>query len=266
MPWRLGGSAFYAAAAAARLGARTALATRVGPIEQAALVAACRELGIDLVILPAAVTTTFAFGMAPDGRRELRLRARAKAIALRDVPPALRDARAVVFASVAHELDASLFGGFPGAVRVVEVQGYLREWDAHGAVRPRRWTAPAELLLAADAIVLSEEDLGGDERGASEWARTAPVVVTRAERGSRTHRADAVLEADALPVDSVVDVTGAGDAFSAGLALALAEKRPFGDAVRFAHAVASFAVEGVGISALADRAAVDRRLSVNSRA
>ncbi|MDP9266403.1 MAG: PfkB family carbohydrate kinase [Chloroflexota bacterium] len=264
MPWRLGGSAFYAAAAAARLGARTALATRVGPAERDALAAACDELGIHLVPLPAAVTTTFAFRAAADGRRELRLRSRARAIALQDIPPAVRETRAVIFASVAHELDPSLFSGFPRAVRVVEVQGYLRDWDADGTVRPRRWSAPAELLAAADAIVVSEEDLGGDEGAVSEWARSAPVVVTRAERGSRTHRADAVHDAEALPVDAVVDVTGAGDAFSAGLALALADKRPLADAVRFAHAVASFAVEGVGPSALADRPAVDRRLSAGT--
>ncbi len=258
--WRLGGSAFYAAAAAARLGARAALATRVGPEERAELVAACRGLGIDLVALPAAVTTTFAFSRAPDGGRQLRLRARAKAIALADVPLALREARAVIFASVAHELDVSLFGGFPRAIRVVEVQGYLREWDAAGAVRPRRWSAPHELLVAAHAIVLSEEDLGQDETPVPAWAETAPVVVTRAERGSRTYRAGSIVEVEALPVDAVVDVTGAGDAFSAGLALALADGLSFGDAIRFAHAVASFAVEGVGTSALADRAAVDRRL------
>ena len=171
-----------------------------------------------------------------------------------------------MFASVAHELDASLFAGFPRAVRVVEVQGYLREWDASGVVRPRRWSAPPELLAAAHAIVLSEEDIGDDDDAIARWAREAPVVVTRAERGSRTHDADAIVEADALPVDEVVDVTGAGDAFSAGLAIALADGHAFRDAVRFAHGVASFAVEGVGTSALGERSAVERRLAARRSA
>jgi ribokinase len=60
-----------------------------------------------------------------------------------------------------------------------------------------------------------------------------------------------------LQVDSV-DATGAGDALTAGLAVALAENRSWPDAVRFATAAAALATTVVGAQAgLPKRAAVD---------
>ena len=44
----------------------------------------------------------------------------------------------------------------------------------------------------------------------------------------------------------MVDTTGAGDAFNAGLAVALAEGKPLADAVRFANAAAALCVTKPG--------------------
>jgi ribokinase len=56
----------------------------------------------------------------------------------------------------------------------------------------------------------------------------------------------------------VVDTTGAGDAFNAGLAIALAEGRTLDDAARFANCAGALACTRLGvIPALANRAAVD---------
>ena len=43
--WRLGGTVLYTAATAARLGARAAIVTRVGPKERDALAERCASLG-----------------------------------------------------------------------------------------------------------------------------------------------------------------------------------------------------------------------------
>lgn len=258
--WRLGGAALYAAAAAARLGADVALVTRAGAGERGPLEERCHSLGIDLVALPSEATTAFLFRY--DGaRRILRLRSRARAIQLADVPERLRGADAVVLGSVAHEIDRSLFGAFAGAAVVVAAQGFLREWDADGTVRARPWDGVGELLGPVSAIVVSEEDVAGELAGPRRWAAAVPVVVTLAERGALvlTGGAERVLPAQAAA--RVVDPTGAGDAFAAGLALALAEGRAVDDAVRFANAVASFAVEAPGTDGLAGRAAVESRLA-----
>jgi len=78
--WRLGGSALYGAATAAKLGARVTLVTRVGPKERDALETLCDELGIALRALPGDVTTTFGFTYDAAGHRTLRLRAKAAPI------------------------------------------------------------------------------------------------------------------------------------------------------------------------------------------
>src|SRR2546423_15574225 len=75
--WRIGGTATYAAAAAACLGDRVALLTRVGPNERERLAARCRELGIELHALESAIPTTLSFPYVA-GRRRLRLNARAR--------------------------------------------------------------------------------------------------------------------------------------------------------------------------------------------
>ncbi|HYR92644.1 MAG TPA: PfkB family carbohydrate kinase [Methylomirabilota bacterium] len=258
--WRLGGPPTYTTATAARLGAQATLVTRVGPNERPVLEERCAALGIALHALPAETTTTFAFRYE-DGRRILKLRARARALALSDVPSAVRGADAVILGSVAHEIDRSLLGAFGAAATVVTAQGYLREWAADGTIRPRRWDDVAEVAAKTSAIVLSEDDVAGDLDEPRRWVGHAPIIVTLADRGSLVMTGDGEKLVPAFRADRVVDATGAGDAFAAGLAIALAERRPLLEAVRFAHGVASFAVEGVGTDGLADRKRVEERIA-----
>jgi len=262
--WRLGGTATYAAAAAARLGDRVALLTRIGPTERDRLAARCQELGIELHALESEVTTTFAFRYV-DGRRRLRLKARAKGIGAEAIPDALRDTRSVVLASIAHEIEPSVFDVYGSVPRVLAAQGYLRSWDADGTVRRRDWDDAREVLRRVTVAVVSDEDLEGDLEVARGWALTAPVIVTIAERGAIVLRGGRKVEVRGFPADEVVDQTGAGDAFCAGLALALADGNDLEPAARFANAVASFAVEGIGTLGLATRQQVEARMKRHPR-
>ena len=261
--WRIGGTATYAAAAAACLGDRVALLTRVGPHERDRLAARCEELGIELHALESAVTTTFSFRYV-DGHRRLRLKARAKAIGAEAIPAPLRDTRSVVLASIAHEIDPSVFDVYGGVPRVLAAQGYLRSWDADGTIRRREWDEAHEVLERVSVAVVSEEDVEGNFELARAWAKTAPVIVTIAERGAIVLRGGREIEVGGFPADEVVDQTGAGDAFCAGLAIALADGDDLEDASRFANAVASFAVEAVGTIALASREKVQARMQRHS--
>jgi sugar/nucleoside kinase (ribokinase family) len=261
--WRIGGTAVYAAAAAARLGDRAALLTRVGPNERSRLAERCQELGIELHALASAATTTFAFRYV-DGKRRLRLRARARAIGADVIPAALRETRSVVLASIAHELDPSLFAAYASVPRVMAAQGYLRSWDADGSIRRRDWDEAPQMLARVSAAVVSEEDIDGDLDLARGWSRTAPVIVTVAERGALVLRDGREVLIPGFAADRVVDQTGAGDAFCAGLALALADSRELENAALFANAVASFAVEDVGVDGLATRDRVEARMLAHS--
>src|SRR5713101_3030069 len=261
--WRIGGTATYAAAAAACLGDRVALLTRVGPNERDRLAARCQELGIELHALESAVTTTFSFRYV-DGRRRLRLKARAKGIGADAIPPALRETRSAVLASIAHEIEPSVFSVYAGIPRVLAAQGYLRSWDADGTIRRREWDDAEVVLERVSVAVVSGEDIEGNFDLARGWARTAPVIVTIAERGAIVLRGGREVEVGGYPANEVIDQTGAGDAFCAGLALGLADGDDLEAATRFANAVASFAVEGVGTAALASREQVQSRMRLHS--
>src|SRR5258706_8860311 len=79
LTWRLGGTALYAAATAARLGTPTALVTRLGPLEKPALEDRCAQPGLTPHAPPSSPTTTLAFRHV-QGRRLMRLKARARGI------------------------------------------------------------------------------------------------------------------------------------------------------------------------------------------
>lgn len=258
---RLGGTALYAAATAARLGVRTALVTRVGPAQRDELAGCCADLGIELHALASNVTTTFAFRWEANGRRVLRLRARAKGIALADVPAGLTATRAVVLGSIAHELGRDVFGGIAARATVLAAQGFLRRWDADGTVRPAAWAEAPDVIRPLSAVVLSEDDIAGDTALVAGWSTVTPVVLTLAERGARLYEGGRpAAELPAYAPSAIVDTTGAGDAFAAGLAIGLAEGREMQGAMRLANAVASFCLEGLGVAGLATRAEVERRL------
>jgi sugar/nucleoside kinase (ribokinase family) len=266
---RLGGTALYAAATAARLGVPTTLVTRAGPHERDELARTCADLDVDLRALDANVTTTFGFRWDQSGKRILRLKARAKAIGLADIPADLRSADrpggtpdALVFGTIARELSPDLLEGETARVSVLAAQGMLRAWDADGTIRPVEWPDAERTIRALSAVVLSEDDVAGDTRPVERWSTVTPVVLTLAERGCRLYEGGhPTAELPAYPPARMVDTTGAGDTFAAGLAVALGEGRALSEACRFANAVASFGLEGPGIAALATRDAVERRLA-----
>ena len=110
-----------------------------------------------------------------------------------------------------------------------------------------------DLVALADYLTPNEteaERLSGiavrDPGAAAEAGRAlralgaTTVIVTLGAQGALACTPDGVVRTPALPV-AVVDTTAAGDAFNASLALALAEKRPLEDALRFASAAAALA-------------------------
>jgi ribokinase len=121
---------------------------------------------------------------------------------------------------------------------------------------------PDELVAAASVITPNEteaEALGGVS--VLLVAGAGAVVVTRGGEGTELHlRGTEVVRLDAAPA-SVVDTTGAGDAFTAALAVGLANGRELADAVRWASAAGAIATEGFGArGSLATAAQVHARL------
>jgi ribokinase len=89
------------------------------------------------------------------------------------------------------------------------------------------------------------------------------VIVTQGESGMTLIDGRGVSQFNAIPVE-VVDTTGAGDAFTAALAVSLAEKRDLHAAIRFAGCNGALACTKYGvIPSLALRSDVDRLFSTH---
>jgi ribokinase len=109
----------------------------------------------------------------------------------------------------------------------------------------------------------AEADAARAERAAADLLRRGPdaVVVTLGAEGALACRRDGpTLRVPARPVRAV-DTLGAGDAFAAGLAVGLAERRPWTDAMRLAAACGAAAVRRRGVfDALPTRAEAEALL------
>jgi ribokinase len=89
------------------------------------------------------------------------------------------------------------------------------------------------------------------------------IVTTRGEQGALILADGTVTEVAGINVD-VVDTTGAGDAFSSGLAVALAEGKDLIEAVKFANCFGALACLKLGvIPSLAKRDVVERLFQEN---
>ena len=113
---------------------------------------------------------------------------------------------------------------------------------------------PQSLIDLADYLTPNETELETLSGSAGDFAEAARGLLTRADQravvtlgaqGAQIVSADKSATIPAYEVD-VVDTTGAGDAFNAGLAVALAEGKPLSEAARFANATAALCVTKPG--------------------
>jgi ribokinase len=125
---------------------------------------------------------------------------------------------------------------------------------------------PPELVAASTVITPNEteaEQVGGVD--ALLAAGAGAVVVTRGGDGTELHLVGAGPIRITPSRADVVDTTGAGDAFTAALAVGLANGKPLPDAVAWASAAGAIATEGFGArGSLASEAQVDARAGAGS--
>jgi len=117
---------------------------------------------------------------------------------------------------------------------------------------------PGELLAACDPLVVNESEaaallgrgVDGDDEAESAAddlsLRARSVVITRGARGAVWAAAGERGNVAAPPVGSVVDTTGAGDAFVGALCARLSHGASLADAVAYGVRAGSFAVQGDG--------------------
>lgn len=255
----LGGTTLYAAATVARLGAQAAILTAGDPAHPPAL-----PPGIQLALVPSAIQSTFENRYTPQGRLQL-LHARGPRLRFADLPPDWRAAPLVHLGPLTGEFDLDLAAAFPAALVAVTPQGWMRTWDLSlpAPIQRTLWRPEPAQLAHVDLLVLSIEDIGGDEALAAGYARVCPrVAVTRGAAGATLYLSGAPQQISACPAVER-DPTGAGDVFAAALLLRLHETGDVLAAAAFASAAAACSVEGQGLAALPDRTAVIGRLTAH---
>lgn len=253
----LGGSVTFSALTARALGCQAAILTSA-PGGAPPLLQPLESLHLHRV--PADHFTTFENIYTPQGRVQT-LSARATPLGVGDLPPHWHSPSIVHLAPVADEVDPALVGAFPQALIGLTPQGWMRCWDASGHVSYQPWAAAPDLLPRVGAVILSIEDIRGDEALAEAYARQAAIlVVTRGELGCTLYSQGDVTHIPAPRVE-VKDPTGAGDIFAAAFLIRLHAAGDPISAARFATRLASASVTRVGLESLPDAATIREALS-----
>ena len=257
---RPGGSAYYAALTAHRLGLGVGLLTSVSPDFPLDMF----PKGIHVATVASTDTTRYRLAKSR-GARTLTLLSRAADLEAAHLPAAWRGAPLAVLSPVAGEVDPTLAGAFEDAAVAVLPQGWMRKRGRGGLTAPQRWEDAEAVLLQTQLLVLSEEDLPGGEEAAVAWLQQVPLgAITRGKRGATLYvNGDPYhIEADAV---TEVDETGAGDVFATTL---LVEYQRGGDPWEAGAAAAcagAASVEGEGPAAVLDRAGLEARLATYLR-
>jgi sugar/nucleoside kinase (ribokinase family) len=143
----------------------------------------------------------------------------------------------------------------------------MRTWNEPlpGPVLYRPWQPTPCVLERIDALVLSIEDVRGNEALVAGYARhCALVALTRGAQGSTLFLRGVPHHIPAFPAIER-DPTGAGDVFAAALLIRLCETGDPLDAARFASYVAALSVEGAGISRIPARGKIEQGLTAQAR-
>jgi len=243
-----GGCAYYAASAFGALGAASRLVTTVGEDF-------CCDPDLERLewVARRAGRTTVFTNLYPDSGPRLQYIDRVAA----DVGPASLPAGwerpdVAFFGPVFDELDVRAWKrALSARITAIGVQGFVRGADSasgpEGAGRrvvPRRWRPSPELLEGIEVACLSEEDLQGQADLLDRLVAAIPLVaLTRERKGCELIEGGRRVWVG-IHAAEVVDPTGAGDTFAAGLLYGLAAGLCGVEAARIGAAAASIVIEG----------------------
>ena len=247
---RPGGAVLYAARALEALGIRAHLLLSA-PGGHEALALGRNEH----MYVAAGAGSRFAHDVT-GGERRLRVLSRPdRPLDASDIPDPWADPEVLILGPLLpDDIDAASFTERSIPRIALLAQGLQRRVASDGAITPLDEPSPA-LLAACDArtsVFLSREEVAPWPDGALDdlAAACARVVVTRGARGADVYRAgEEPLHVAAVRANPV-DTTGAGDAFAASFAAALACGAGDEQAGALAARVAAATVERVGPVAL----------------
>lgn len=239
--YHLGGTASYAALTARALGKKVGIVTSAAPDIDFSLFR-----GLEIALETSAVSTTFENIQTVNGRIQT-IHAQAKYLDIKSIPPEWINTPVVHLGPVANEIDMDVIKAFPNALIGLTPQGWMRTWDKQGHVKSGEWKYDPELIRRSSAIVLSIEDVRGNEKIIDALASLTPVlVVTEGPAGARVYwNGDLRFVKAHRHIEK--DPTGAGDIFATAFFIRLHHTKDVWEAARFATVLASHSVNRVGL-------------------
>jgi pfkB family carbohydrate kinase len=241
---RLGGTVAYSALTARALGLRVGIVTASGP--ETSLDALN---GIPAIAVESPSSTTFENIYTEHGRVQY-LRAQATRINFINVPETWRRTSIIHLGPIADEMDAILPEGFSPALLGLTPQGWMRQWDSESRVSPTKWIDSDSALVRADAVVISREDVAGDDELIEHMAHQTPVLAVTEDAAGAVLYWNGDRRRFRAPKVKEVDATGAGDVFAAAFFVRLFHTRDPWEATRFATLLASRSVTRAGLDGI----------------
>jgi len=260
----LGGPPTYVSMAAAKLGAKVSVISKVGEDFSNNYIKWLKNNKIDpsgLKRVKDASTTQFVIKYQKGWKRKLQLKARAPPILANDLPDSLQ-AKAVHVAPIANELSESLVTKLRKATSILSLdpQGFVRRFDRKGNTSLKPWKRQSILeqvdvyksSLNEIETVTGTTSLQLAMRRISDYG-VKIVIVTRGMRGSTLFFNNKFYNIPACASKIVLDPTGAGDAFSGAFLAEYVQGKEVLWCTCVGSASASFVVEGVGPERFGER-------------
>jgi sugar/nucleoside kinase (ribokinase family) len=239
--YTLGGTACYSSLTAHAFNLRVSLLTSFGED-----ISISGLNSIEVVRKPSESTSTFENIPTPSGRLQY-LYQLAEPLLADDVPDSLKSARILHLGPVADEVDPSIALLFPDAFIGLTPQGWMRKPGNKDLMEFKGWKPPLFLINRADAVVMSMEDVKGNEDLIAEYAHHFKVLaITDGYHGARVYWHGDVRHFNA-PNMNEVDATGAGDIFAAAFFIRLETIHDPWEAAVYAVNLASLSVTRKGL-------------------
>ena len=241
---RMGGTAAYSALTAHALGCKVGVVTSArSDIDLTPL------NGIPVLVVPSDHSTTFENIPMATGRVQF-LYHTANSLTAADIPPLWLTAPIIHLGPVAQEISTEITDFLPESFIGLTPQGWMRKWDVDGRVSLGHWTNANRLMLRSSAVIISIEDVQGDEGVIADMINQVPIlVVTEANLGARLYW-NGDYRHFSPPAEHEIDATGAGDIFATSFFIRMHETRDPWESARFATLIASRSITRVGLDSV----------------
>ena len=241
---KLGGTVSYASLTARALGYKPGVVTSwAGEIP-------LDPLGdIQVFSIPTERSTTFENIYSHSTRKQI-IHHQATLIDYASVPEIWKRSSIIHLGPIAQEMQITSETGLSPSFLGLTPQGWMRTWDDAGNVTHQCCPDLKPLISQAGAMVISIEDVEGDEEKIEMLSLECKVLaVTEGYAGARLYWNQDMRRFNAPEVEEV-DATGAGDIFATAFFIRMLVTRDPWEAARFATLIASNSVKRVGLDGI----------------